>query len=440
MINFEFLKRISIYILISFFIKLSFTDIISHMKICVLGGGFIGITTAYFLAREGFEVTLIERHKNSGEECSFSNGAQLSYCHAEPWASLKTLKQAMFWLGRNDKPLLFRFSLDYQMWQWIFRFLKYCNTKSAIANTQKILELGLYSRKILHDNINEFDFNFEYQKGGKLFIFENEKDFEIYLKQARIQELMGSSYQILSEKEALNFEPSLKQLSPKIKGYIRDPLDESADAYLFTQGLTDKLRKMKNVELLFENYIQNAELNNNKITEIRTDKNIIKADKFILSLGAYSSIFAKKIGINLPIYPIKGYSITAEILDAEKTPLNSITNYYEKIVFSRLGNKLRVAGTAEFAGYNHNIFEPRINMLKNSLLRHFPESCNIENIEKWACLRPSTPNSLPIISQSKIDNLYLNTGHGTLGWTQNFVSAQIITDIIKGNKPKITTN
>ncbi|MDX1949102.1 MAG: D-amino acid dehydrogenase [Rickettsiales bacterium] len=401
------------------------------MKICVLGAGFIGVTTAYFFAREGYEVTIIDRHKNAGEECSFSNGAQLSYCHAEPWGSLKTLKQGLSWLGRNDKPLLFRFRLDPQMWQWILRFLTYCNKNSAIQNTQKILELGLLSRKILHENIKDFDFNFEYQKGGKLFIFENEKDFETYLKQARIQELMGSNYQILNEKEALAYEPSLQNIAPQIKGYIRDPLDESADAYLFTLGLTEKLKKMPNVEILFENEIENATLENNKITSVKTNKQNIKADKFILCLGAYSPIFAKKIGLNLPIYPIKGYSITADILQSEKAPINSITNYFEKIVFSRLGNKLRVAGTAEFAGYNHDIFEPRIDMLKNSLSRHFPDACNLENITKWACLRPSTPNSLPMIGKTKIENLYLNTGHGTLGWTQNFASAQMIYDIVR---------
>ncbi len=407
------------------------------MKICVLGAGFIGITTAYLLAKEGHEVTVVERHHGAGEECSFSNGAQLSYCHAEPWAGFKTLKNGISWLGQNDKPLLFRFRKDLQMWEWLLRFLMNCNSRSSQINTEKILKLGLYSREVLHKMSSGFDFNFDHTKGGKLFIFENEEDYKTYLKQARIQELLGSRYQVLSENEALAYEPALQNYAHRVSGYIRDPLDESADGYKFCIGLNSMLEKMPNVKLLYDNEIKDVTLEGNNIAKISTDKNEVKADLFVLCLGAYSYQFVKKIGIKLPIYPIKGYSITVDIKDDKRSPQNSITNYFEKIVFSKIGNNLRVAGTAEFAGYDHSIFQPRIDMLKNSLIKHFPNCGEIEEASAWACLRPSTPDSVPIIGRSRFDNLLFNTGHGTLGWTQNFSSAQLISDIVAERKTEL---
>ncbi len=405
------------------------------MKISILGAGFIGVTTAYFLAKEGHQVSLIERHNGPAEECSYSNGAQLSYCHAEPWAGIKTLKNAAKWIGKNDAPLLFRFRFDTEQWLWMLKFLTYCNAKSAAKNTEKILSLGLYSRKILHESNYNFDFN--YEKGGKLFIFEDKEEYNIYLHQARFQELLGSRYQVLSEKEALGYEPSLESFAPKVHGYIRDPLDESADPYKFTLGLNEELKKMPNVALFYDEEIKEISTEGKNISKVITDKQEIEADLFICCLGAYSKQFGKQIGINIPIHPIKGYSITADIKNSAKAPLNSITNYYEKIVFSRLGNKLRVAGTAEFAGYDHSISRERIDMMKHSLEKHFPGSYEEGNVSEWACLRPVTPDSVPIISRSKYDNLLFNTGHGTLGWTQNFSSAQLISDMVMGRKTEL---
>jgi D-amino-acid dehydrogenase len=400
------------------------------MKITILGAGVIGITSAYMLARDGHKVEIIDRNSGPSEECSFSNGAQLSYCHAEPWASFGSLKKGLRWIGQAEAPLLFRPLPSLQMWSWVFEYLKNCNSKAERRNTERILKLGLLSRKVLHEIENDLGFDFSYRKGGKLFIFRDKEEFECYLKQARLQEIYGSKYQILSPVEALEYEPSLRESVGSIYACVRDPMDESADAYEFSVKLVEKLKEM-GVKFHFDQKIEKIDTSEGKISRVITDKNEFQSDLFVLSLGAYSSLLAKEIGIKLPIYPIKGYSITVDIKNEEKAPGNSVTDYYEKVVYSRIGNKLRAAGTAEFAGYDDSITGRRINMLKRSTKKYFPYSGDIDNAESWACLRPSTPDSCPVIGKSdRFKNLYFNTGHGTLGWTQNFASAKIITDII----------
>jgi len=415
------------------------------MKICILGAGLIGLSTAYELEKLGHKVTIIDRNEGPGEECSYSNGGQLSYCHAEPWSSYSSLLKAIKWIGKNDAPLLFKPSLDLDMWKWLMQFVSYAGKKPNLLNTEKILKLGLYSRKRLHEIEKDLNFDFNYEKGGKIFLFKTKECFDTYIKQARRQELLGSEYQILSPKETLDYEPALIDKIQDVYSCIRDPLDESADAYKYCVGLSNQLQK-RGVDFRYSTDIKEIKLNE-KNSEIKSvivgeDEEEITSDLFIMCLGTFSPIFAKKIGIKLPIYPIKGYSISVDIGENEIGSKNSITDHHEKIVYSGIGeNKMRVAGTAEFAGYNTSITPERIKMLKESTARLFPKLKNIENASSWACLRPSTPDGPPIIEKSdKIENLILNTGHGTLGWTQSFASAKLTADIIENTETELDIN
>ncbi len=402
------------------------------MKIAVLGAGVIGITTAYFLAKSGHQVIVIDRQNGAGKECSYSNGAQLSYCTAEPWATFGALKKGIKWMRRHDAPLKFRLRPELRMWLWLLKFALNCTPKKERENTKHILDLCLYSRDLLHKHETEFNFNFDHTKGGKIFVFEDKKDFLSYQKHCQLQETLGAPYQVLDKSELFNYEPALKHLDNKIFGAIRDPLDESGDCYEFCVGLENKLKEM-GVEFHFETTIKNINTENKRINSVTTDKGDITADAFVMCLGTYSPLISEKIGVKMDIYPLKGYSLTVDIKNEPQAPNDSITYYGQRTVFSRIGNRMRVAGTAEFAGFNESISPERIKMMKDLTAKIFPDCGNIGTAEEWACLRPCTPSGIPIISNSKYDNLYLNTGHGPLGWTMALASAKLITDIIDKN-------
>jgi D-amino-acid dehydrogenase len=406
------------------------------MKITILGSGFIGLTTAYFLQKNGHEITIVDRNSESGRESSFANGAQLSYCHAEPWASKSSLKNAIKWLGKKEAPLLFRLYPDPDLIKWLFRFVDNARESQFKKNNNTILKLNLYSRHILHKMENEFDFDWDYKKDGKIFIYRSSDAFEKGLKHARFQETIGSKYQVLNTKETLEKEPALENIIEKVSGAIFDPLDESGDGYKFAIGMQKKLEAL-GVKFLFDTKIEKLITEDNKIKAVKTDKGNLEADLFILAAGAYSPVLSKTVGLKLPIYPLKGYSITVPIEDESRAPKISITDSSERVVYSRVGNNLRVAGTAEIAGYSHKITKRRIKMLRDSTERNFTGVGDIYNSERWSCLRSCTPDGAPILGKTKFDNLILNTGQGSLGWTQNFASAQIVTDIIEGKTPEI---
>ncbi len=406
------------------------------MKIAVLGSGVIGITTAYFLARSGHDVTIIDRQSGTAQECSFANASQLSYCNAQPWSNRGSLKKAIQWLGRKDAPLRLNFKADINMWLWMARFVANCTESRENENTKRILELCLYSRDVLLRNHADFDFDFSYSRGGKIFTFENKADMESYRRQCQFQETLGAPYEVLSFDDLLQYEPNMAHLRGTVVGGVRDTLDDTADCHRFCLGLEEKLKKM-GVTFMYNTNITAINKNGKTITSVSTDKGDVTADKYILSLGAYSPFLAKSLGIKLPIYPFKGYSITVDIKNPDAAPHNSITYQPERTVFSRIGNRMRVSGTAELTGYDHSITPFRIEMLKKLTRKVFPECGDVEAASTWSCLRPSTPDCRPIIGDSGYDNMVLNTGHGSLGWTMAFASAQLAADIAEGKTPAL---
>ncbi len=407
------------------------------MKVIVLGAGIIGVTTAYYLNKLGYEVTVIERKNVSAAECSFANGGQLSYSHAEPWASPAALRKIPKWLISAHSPLVFRPSADINMWKWALSFLGRCTDKKKEEATEDTLRLALYSRECFADIMKDTGIEFSYLNHGTVHTFRHEEALAANIAQAEFQKQLGCDYEILHTRaDCEKKEPALKYSPTKIIGGIFFPLDATGDVNQFSINLTDYLIN-KGVKFVYGQTVKEIIKDGDRITGIVTDKSRYDADNFVMSLGASSPVLLRKIGINVPIYPMKGYSLSIAIKDMEKTPLAGITDQYNKIVYSRLGNILRVAGTAEFAGYDDSVNKERLATLKKMVYELFPHAGDVENAKEWSCLRPSTPEGTPILGKTGYNNFYLNTGHGTLGWTLSAGSANIVADIISSKEPEI---
>lgn len=407
------------------------------MNILVLGGGLLGVSSAYALARQGHQVTVLDRKATCGAETSFANGGQLSYSHAEPWANPTVFPNIPKWLIDPSAPLVLRPRADKEMMKWIGSFLRNCTPGRAHENTVTMLRLGLYSRsefaKLRDDTKIEFDF----AQTGILHIFGKEKDFDHAKHHAEFQSRFGCEERVLSRDEVYALEPTLQHSERTIIGGMHAFLDESGDAYKFCNALAAHITQRYGVKFLCGVTMKKLLREGSRVVGVSTDQGDMTADAYVLTTGSYSSVYLREIDINVPIYPMKGYSITLPA--NEFTPRMSLTDGTFKIVYSRLGDRLRIAGTAEFAGYNDKVYERRITPIIKAARGLLPKAKWDADISRWACLRPSTPDGPPIIGKTPYSNLFLNTGHGTLGWTQAAGSASLLADIVAGNPPAIIT-
>jgi len=406
------------------------------VKILILGSGVIGVSAAYFLSSRGHEVEVIDRQSESGRETSYANGGQLSFSHAEPWANPSTLPKAAQWMFKDDAPLVFRPRADLDMINWGLKFIMNCTAARTQKNSVSLLRLGLYSKKKLEQLRSYSGIKFDNRREGILHIFSKQKDFDHAGEQARFQEKLGCRADIVNTQKCIQLEPMLEHAGKPIVGGIFQPLDESGDAFIFTQELAKLSAKEHKAVFHYNTTIHSIDQEGGKITSVTTDKGVFKADAYIVSLGSYSPIYLKPLGIHVPIYPMKGYSITFPT--NHYTPQMSLTDGEHKIVYSRLGDRLRVAGTAEFAGHNTDIRPERIAPIVRAVKELLPKCEYDAPLSEWACLRPSTPDGPPVIGKTKYPNLYMNTGHGTLGWTQAAGSAALITDVIEGHNTEIS--
>lgn len=424
------------------------------MKVLILGAGLMGVCSAYFLRKEGYDVTVIDRQKDVALEASFANGGQISVCYSEPWSNFSNVKKMISWLGKEDSPLLIKPSFDWHQISWFSKFLIECFPKNNHENIKSMLELSLFSRKTLQEIRKEHNLNYEQKTQGILTFYTSEKSLESGIESAKFMSQFGCDRFIKNKEETFLIEPTLKNCTIPIYGSDYTPDDESGDAKIFTEELKIICEKM-GVNFLFNKEIIDVTSSNEKIKSIiftnssnviHDEKNNLKisikdnhyeelsADIFVNCLGSYSSVFSKKLGINLPIYPAKGYSITIPITDDSLINNVSLTDMDMKIVLTKIGKFLRVAGTAEFNGYNLEINEKRCLALTNRTKILYPHGLDYNNVSSWTGLRPATPGMKPIIRQEKINNLFTNSGHGTLGWTMAAGSGKRITDIIKNSK------
>ena len=410
------------------------------MKAVVLGAGVIGVTSAYYLAREGFEVEVLDRREGAALETSFANGGQLSANHCEPWAQPGVLWQGLKWLGRHDAPLLYRLRLDPALWAWTLKFLANSKEQYFWENVAKILRMALFSRKQFKELRQETGIEYDLLELGILNIYRNQTDFDVAISRVQAIGELGCERQVLDRAGCIELEPSLANSTDTLVGGTWCPHDESGDAYTFTKELEKKCIQM-GVSFRYGVNVHGLNTDMWKVKSVITDAKEnggeIKGDVFVLALGSHSPAAVKDMGIKLAIYPIKGYSLTMPITNTMAAPNISITDTEHKMVFTRLGNRLRAAGTAEFNGYNNEIEANRSAMTMDLATSLFPNACDETKAEFWTGLRPSTPDGVPIIGRGPQENLLLNTGHGTLGWTMAAGSGRIIASLARGVHPEV---
>lgn len=410
------------------------------MKIIVLGAGVIGITAAWYLRQKGFEVTVIERQSGAGLETSFANGGQISVSHAEPWANPGAPKKVLKWLMKEDAPLLFRLRADLLQWRWGMQFLRECTPERTRHNIIQIVNLGTYSRRALQQLRRDTGIHYDELSKGILHFYTSEQEFAEALEPAKIMREFGCDRHVISTQQAIALEPALASIQHQIAGATYTAADESGDAHQFTQNLAS-LCAAQGVQFFYNSSIVALNSDGQKITSVRTKSDqgeqTFTADNYVLALGSYSPQLVKPLGLDLLIYPAKGYSATFPIIQADKAPSVSLTDDEFKLVFSRLGDRLRVAGTAELNGYSTELNEVRCKAITRRVMQLFPDIVDIDRVHYWTGLRPATPSNVPYIGRSKIANLWLDTGHGTLGWTHACGSGRALADIVAGQKPEV---
>jgi len=405
------------------------------VKIVVLGAGVIGVTTAYHLLRDGHEVTIIDRQAGPGLETSFANGGQVSASHATPWANPSTPLKLLSWLGRADAPLAVHFSTDPALWRFLFRFLANCWPGSSKANAATVLRLALYNRGLLADIREKTGVEFDAEDRGILHLYRSEREMRRALKAAAHLRRLGLALEDINAAACAALEPALEGQRGSLAGGIFSPDDLSGDAHAFTHGLAQYCADA-GVRFELGKAISRLTHSGGRITGVMTKNGVISADRYVLALGSYSPLLLKPLGIHIPVYPAKGYSATVPIAGTNRAPRISITDDDHKIVISRLGDKLRIAGTAEFNGYNTDLDPLRARAVLDAGAALFPDVLDLEGAEFWAGLRPLTPDGVPVIGRTPYSNLILNTGHGTQGWTLACASGRIAADLATGREPE----
>jgi D-amino-acid dehydrogenase len=397
------------------------------MKVLVLGAGVIGVTSAWHLRRAGHEVTVLERREGPALETSFANGGQISVSHAVPWANPDAPREVLQWLGRADAPLKFRPTVDWRQWYWGLRFMLECLPRRTRENSQHILALALESQRALAELRAELDIDFDHQARGILSLYTTRRAYEEALGRL---DLLGPEVrrEVKTADECVEVEPALAYARSQLAGGIYAPGDESGDAHRYTIALAQRCAE-RGVLFRYRHAVQCMRVENDRIMAVTAtgpsgETISAEADAYVLALGCWSPLFARSLGLELPVYPVKGYSITLPVRDGDVAPRVSLTDEEHKLVFSRLGARLRVAGTAELTGYDQSIDAQRCDAILAHTLRLFPRAGDSAAVERWAGLRPATPGNVPLIGKTRYRNLYLNTGHGTLGWTLAGGSAQ----------------
>ena len=410
------------------------------MKVLVLGAGVVGVSSAWYLARAGHEVTVIDRQPSPGQETSFANGGQISVSHAEPWSNPHAPLRALRWMGREDAPLLFRFRAEQALLDWSWRFLRECTPGRTRANIRDILALAIYSRDKLGELRRETGIEYEHLVRGILHVYTDEKEYAGALEAARVMRKFGCDRRAVDADECVAIEPALKAARPLLVGGDFTKEDESGDAMLFTRRLAEKAAQA-GVRFRFDCRVERLLKGRHGIEGVCASNGQgpedITADAYVVACGSYSPLLLRPLGINIPVYPAKGYSATIPLSDRSVAPTVAMTDDGHKIVFSRLGQRLRVAGTAEFNGYNTEHNEVRCQALIQRTHALFPELNPAGEPEFWNGLRPATPSNVPLVGKTRMPNLFLNTGHGTLGWTMACGSGQALADIVSGKPPDI---
>ncbi|WP_217484803.1 D-amino acid dehydrogenase [Acinetobacter seifertii] len=408
------------------------------MRVIVLGSGVIGVASAYYLAQQGAEVTVLDRQSGPAEETSFGNAGQISPGYSTPWAAPGIPFKAVKWMFQHHAPLAI--NLDGSMWQlqWMAQMLKNCNPQSYAVNKERMMRVAEYSRDCLRELRKDTGINYENRAKGTLQLFRKEAQMEAVQRDISVLQECGVSYELLNGNELGRVEPALANAQDKLVGGLHLPNDETGDCYLFTNALA-QIAKELGVNFQFNQNVEKLIVEGDQIKGVQVNGKVLTADRYVLAFGSYSRDFLKPLDLQLPVYPVKGYSLTIPIIDPAFAPQSTVLDETYKIAITRFDQRIRVGGMAELSGFNLGLNEDRRATLQMVTQDLFPGG-DMAQASFWTGLRPMTPDSTPIIGATRFKNLFLNTGHGTLGWTMACGSGKLISDIVLNHKTEISTD
>ncbi|RWA64820.1 D-amino acid dehydrogenase [Mesorhizobium sp.] len=406
------------------------------MKIFVLGGGVIGVTTAYFLAEAGHEVTVFDRQKGPALETSFANAGEVSPGYASPWAGPGIPLKAIKWLLMKHGPLVVRPAFDPHMWTWLLKMLRNCTVERYALNKSRMVPLAEYSRDTLKALRQATGIAYDERSKGTLQLFRTQKQLDGTGGDVEVLKKYGVPYEVLDPEGCIAAEPALANVRGKFVGGLRLPGDETGDCKMFTDRLAE-LCVARGVTFEYDTLIRRIIRSRNRVHNMHTSTGWRAADAYVMAMGSYSAQAMRWLKRPIPVYPVKGYSITVPIKDAEAAPVSTVMDETYKVAITRLGDRIRVGGTAEISGFDMRLHESRRRTLEHSVGDLFPGGGDLKAATFWCGLRPMTPDGPPLVGRSELSNLYLNTGHGTLGWTMACGSAKVLADIISSRVPEI---
>lgn len=409
------------------------------MKIIVLGAGVVGVTSAWYLARQGHQVSVIDRLPGPAQEASFANAGQLSFGYASPWAAPGIPRKAIKWMFDEHPALTIRPDGTLRQIKWLYQMWRNCTPGRYAVNKERMVRLAEYSRHCLDELQAQTGIAYEGRQQGTLQVFRTQQQLDDIQADIAILEQAGVAHQLLSTDQLARIEPALAHVSHKLSGGLHLPDDQTGDCQLFTDSLT-ALAREQGVKFLFSNTIQQLHAQGQQISGVQCEQGLLSADAYVIALGSWSPRLLDKL-LDVPVYPLKGYSITAQINDPDRAPVSTLLDETYKIAVTRFDERIRVGGMAEVVGFSKTLNPKRQHTLSMVLNDLFPGSyLSHTDLQFWTGLRPKTPDSTPIIGKTSFDNLYLNTGHGTLGWTLSTGSAQLLADIISGQQTAIRSD
>lgn len=410
------------------------------MNVLILGGGVVGVTSAYYLARAGHQVTVLERQPGAGLETSFANAGQVSPGYAAPWAAPGIPVKALKWLMMRHRPLVLWPRLEPRLYGWLTRMLANCTEEAYRRNKGRMVRLAEYSRDVLRDLRTETGIAYDHREKGTLQLFRTQKQLDHVGDDTRVLDAYGVPYTVLDPAGCIAAEPALAAVPDVFVGGLRLPGDETGDAHLFTQRLAAICEGL-GVTFRYGTAIARLHHAGDRVTAVETaDGELLRAEAYVAALGSYTPALLRPLGIALPVYPVKGYSLTLPITDAAAAPVSTVMDETYKVAITRLGDRIRVGGTAELAGFSSALRLPRRETLARSVQDLFPAGGDLSRAAFWTGLRPMTPDGTPIVGGTRIANLFTNTGHGTLGWTMACGSGRLLADLVSGRAPEIASD
>ncbi len=408
------------------------------MKVVVIGGGVVGLCTAYFLVNHGHDVVVVERERDIGLGTSRANGSQLSYSYVAPLANPGVFRELPSLLFSRDAPVRLRPQLDLHQWRWVFGFLRACTGGQSQLTTRQLLTLSLYSQRLLEEIARKESLRFDHRRNGKLVVYSSAKSWNGAVRQLELQKALGCEQEALDTAACCEVEPALCDIRNRIAGGIYTPSEETADCYRFCLELKRVLSAHPRFRLATATTVTRLRCIGNRVIGLETDGGVIDGDAYVLAAGIESRQLARPIGIDLPIYPLRGYSVTIPLSSPEDGPKLSVTDYRNKIVYAPHEGALRAAGFVEIAGDDRGIAEDRIQTLIEATRKTFPRISDYSRVQPWCGLRPATPRGTPIVGPTRYSNLSLNVGHGALGFTLAMGSGRVVADIVSGREPQVS--